>query len=189
MNLSVYDLVDLWKLKTIKVKVIKPIRTGDHYKHGSIIGFKCGIWGGGHFDYEKGSPMRFDSRRIHQLKEPKIHVQYNVYDFGGKVHSDWIPMSYLEISYEPKPIEPMLQLLKILMEKLPAGWSLSFTARKGFYESSEHKGLVIEIDLITDARQHVSVGITKELVENGEPEALRVALDEQLGELFKKLGL
>lgn len=34
--------------------------------------------------------VRFDSSRIRWIKKPKVHVTYNIFDFGGKEHSDWV---------------------------------------------------------------------------------------------------
>lgn len=83
----------------IIVTIIKPVRNDDIYKTGKVIGFKPGVFGGGHSNWRKDKqkgdgaisvPHSFDSRRIHCIKKPKVLVEYNIFTFGGRTHWDWI---------------------------------------------------------------------------------------------------
>lgn len=68
-------------------------RKGDIYLSGKVLGFIPGLYGGGHYNYRNGIPMTFDSRRMHWLKEPKVMVFYNCFEYGKKQHSDNIKIS------------------------------------------------------------------------------------------------
>jgi hypothetical protein len=89
-----HDLVESVGLSNtvIRVVVINPIRKEEHYKEGRMTGFKSGLMGGGHYNYKNGIPNSFDSRRIHWLKKPKVHVTYDIFEFHGREHSDWIDL-------------------------------------------------------------------------------------------------
>ena len=84
----------------IKVTLKVPKRIGDEYKAGRLAGSQPGYWGGCHYDYQKDfqcpeapkRPMSFDSRRIHQLKQTRVLVVYNCFTWGGREHSDWVPI-------------------------------------------------------------------------------------------------
>lgn len=92
--------------KEIQVTLIKPLRKPLHegdtsFTQGTLTGFKFGLWGGGHGDWEKYSnegrtdgapkvPMSFDSTKMHWIKKPKIQVTYNIFKFHGKEYSDWV---------------------------------------------------------------------------------------------------
>ena len=83
--------------KDVIVHIINPIRKGDEYKSGQVIGFKPGLFGGGHSDWKKdnkdggvSTPHTFNSLDMHWLKKPKAMVLYNSFTWGGKMHFDWI---------------------------------------------------------------------------------------------------
>lgn len=97
------ELLKVSMLDDVEVEIINPIRKdpfrGDKesvYKRGRLTGFKCGLFGGGNSDYRKPKdegfsiPHSFDSRKMHYLKKPKVHVTYNIFDYGKKEHSDWV---------------------------------------------------------------------------------------------------
>jgi hypothetical protein len=76
--------------REVIVTLIKPLRQQEYYTKGRLTGFKSGLWGGGHYNYRNGVPMSFDSQRIRCIKKPKVHVTYDIFDFGGRMHSDWV---------------------------------------------------------------------------------------------------
>lgn len=90
--------------KDIIVTITKPVRNGEPYTHGRLTGFKCGIFGGGHYNYKDGMPQSYDSTRRHFIKPPKVHVTYNIFQFGGKEHSDWIDVA--NCIFEINPCSP-----------------------------------------------------------------------------------
>ena len=76
--------------RDVLVTLINPLRKEKIYKQGKLTGFKSGLYGGGHYKYKNGVPTAFDSRRIRCIKKPKVHVTYNIFEFGGREHSDWV---------------------------------------------------------------------------------------------------
>ena len=94
------ELLDKMKLDEIEVTIIKPTRKEESYKKGRITGFKCGIFGGGHYKYKNGQPMAYDSSRRHWIKKPMIHVTYPIFTYGGKEHSDWIPFDNCDFNFK-----------------------------------------------------------------------------------------
>ncbi len=82
--------------REIKITLIKPVRTKDNsddiFKTGKLIGFKPGLMGRGHYNYKNGTPMSFNSGRIHQLKPAMVQIEYSVFDFGKKLYTDWVPI-------------------------------------------------------------------------------------------------
>jgi hypothetical protein len=76
--------------------IIEPVRKDPIYKKGKVMGFKPGIYGGGHYNYKEGVPMSFDSGRMRQIKKPKVLIEYNVFTYGGSSHCDWINVDNCE---------------------------------------------------------------------------------------------
>ena len=87
--------------KRIEAVLIKPVRNGDMYLKGTVIGFKSGVWGGGYSKYVRDKdaderkfpsmPTSYRSDRRHWIKKPKVHVEYDVFTYGkGGLHSDWV---------------------------------------------------------------------------------------------------
>lgn len=76
---------------TILSPVRKPLFKDDSvFTHGKLTGFKCGRWGGGHFDFKHGRFTSYDSSKTHWIRKPKVHVTYNAFEWGKKEYSDWI---------------------------------------------------------------------------------------------------
>lgn len=93
-------LIKLIGLERIVVIIKKPVREGAFYTQGELTGFKSGIFGGGHYNYKHGEPHSFDSRRLRFIKPPKVHVTYNIGDYGGRQHSDWIDVENCLFSFD-----------------------------------------------------------------------------------------
>lgn len=74
----------------IIVTVVKPVRKDSIYKTGKVTGYKSGLWGGGHKSWKNGFFQSYCSLDQHWIKKPKVHVTYNIFEWGGKEHSDWI---------------------------------------------------------------------------------------------------
>lgn len=71
--------------------LITPLRKdGDSYKSGKVVGFKPGVYGGGHSRYKNGVPMSFDSTKMCWKKKPKVFVAYNCFTYGKSQHTDWV---------------------------------------------------------------------------------------------------
>ncbi len=99
------ELLIRWDFKNIVVIVINPVREGEIYKKGKITGFKAGLIGGG-WKFKKGIRCSYDSSKQKFLKRPKVHVTYNIFDYFGKEHSDWIDVNNVEFLFEnPELIE------------------------------------------------------------------------------------
>lgn len=94
MKKTLEEIVKGWEFDSIIVHVVKPVRKDAIYTKGRIVGFKLAIWGGAHTIHKHGS--EYDSRKWRKVREAKIHVQYDIADYGGSAHSDWIPESCLE---------------------------------------------------------------------------------------------
>jgi hypothetical protein len=82
--------------KQIIATIIKPIRKDDVYKSGKVIGFKPGVFGGGHSDWKKDNeggvsvPHSFSSLDMYWKKKPKVMVTYDIFTWGKATHFDWI---------------------------------------------------------------------------------------------------
>jgi hypothetical protein len=76
--------------KKIIVNIINPTRKGEVFQTGEMVGYKPAWWGGGHYNWKKGYPQSFDSRRCHEIKKARIMVEYNCFVFGKKTITDWI---------------------------------------------------------------------------------------------------
>jgi hypothetical protein len=86
--------------KEIIATIIKPVRNEEVYKTGTVIGFKPGLFGGGHSNWKKDSqqkdgrgmaqPHSFSSFDMHWIKKPKVLIVYNAFTFGKRQHWDWI---------------------------------------------------------------------------------------------------
>ena len=88
---------------SIRVTIINPIRKEtETYKYGTMMGFKPGLWGGGHKNYKNGIPTSFCSLDQHWLKKPKVFIAYDVFTFGEKTHSDWIDVDNCEFEIVKK---------------------------------------------------------------------------------------
>ncbi len=89
------ELLKVWQLDNIIVTIKNPVRkekaVGDVYKTGRITGFKTGLWASRINKWQHGGPM-------HCIKKPKVHVTYNIFDWGGKEHSDWIDFDNCEFT-------------------------------------------------------------------------------------------
>lgn len=83
----------------IMATLIKPVRQGEWFLEGEVMGFKPGLVGGGRFNYEKDKeggvsvPRSYDSRRRRRLKPPRVLVRYNVFLFGKACYTDWVDVS------------------------------------------------------------------------------------------------
>lgn len=88
------EVVEQTPLIGCRVKIIKPLRTKDveYFKEGKVMGFKAGIYGGVHSNYDEGVPMSFDSSKQHWIKKPKVLVTYDIHVFGKGPISDWVPV-------------------------------------------------------------------------------------------------
>lgn len=87
------ELLDVAKLgDTIRVKLLVPLRGGEHFTEGTFGGFKSGILGGGW----NRKQTKFDSSKIHFTKKPKICVVYNICEFGKKPYMDWVDVDNCE---------------------------------------------------------------------------------------------
>jgi hypothetical protein len=81
-------------------------------KSGRFAGLQAGRWGGGHYNYEKDTqhpelpkmPHSFSSLRMHQIKQTRVQVVYNVFEFGRTEHSDWIPLDNCDFEIVRKNI-------------------------------------------------------------------------------------
>jgi hypothetical protein len=98
--------------KQIIATIIKPVRKDDIYKSGRVIGFKPGVFGGGHSDYYKDKqqgdgassyPHSFNSLDMHWIKKPKVMVEYGIFIFGKHSHFDWIDVD--NCTFEIKEIK------------------------------------------------------------------------------------
>lgn len=89
--------------RKIKVNIINPVRNAECYKTGELVGYKSGIWGGGH-KFKKGEMTSFNGLNRGWVKKPKVQVAYNTFTFGKSQHSDWIDVDNcdFEIGFETK---------------------------------------------------------------------------------------
>ena len=86
--------------KSIIVTIINPVRKEEVYKSGRVIGFKPGVYGGGHSNWYKDKEDRdgggrktshsFSSMEMYWKKKPRVLVEYNCFIYGKSVHWDWI---------------------------------------------------------------------------------------------------
>jgi hypothetical protein len=86
MNFS--ELLAVLGLEDVEVvaTLIVPIRKGEVYTSGRVIGFKSGIYGGG---WSKGGKS-YDSRKRRWLKKPKVNIVYNCFEYMKGEHNDWV---------------------------------------------------------------------------------------------------
>ena len=76
--------------RDVIVTIVKPVRNGEYYKKGRLTGFKSGIWGGGHSRFKDGFSHSFDSSKQHWIKKPKVHVTYDIFNWGKRCYNDWV---------------------------------------------------------------------------------------------------
>jgi hypothetical protein len=76
--------------REVRVEIINPVRNGEHFKNGRLMGFKPGIVGGGHSNYRKCSPNSYDSSKRGWKKRPRVLVCYEVFLFRKSEICDWI---------------------------------------------------------------------------------------------------
>ena len=76
--------------REVEATIINPLRHGDEFKKGRVTGFKSGLFGGGHSNYENGVPTSYDSTKRHWIKKPKVHVTYYCFEWGKGEYSDWV---------------------------------------------------------------------------------------------------
>jgi len=84
----------------IKVTILNPVRKDDWAKEGMLTGFKCGIWGGGHWNFKNGMAKSFSSSRMHWKKKPKVHVTYNAFEYGKSFYSDWVDVDNCDFNID-----------------------------------------------------------------------------------------
>lgn len=89
------ELLTACQLDNVEVTIINPIRKSlhDEYKHGMMIGYKAGLIGGGFKVEKRDGEIRgqhYSSTKRRWLKKPKVLVEYNVFNYGGRTHTDWI---------------------------------------------------------------------------------------------------
>ena len=105
------ELLKMWQLDDIIVTIKEPLRKDEVYKKGRLTGFKSGLFGGGHYNFQRDKdlpnsrsvPMSFSSTRKHWIRKPKVHVTYNIFTWGlagGKEHSDWIDIDNCTFEFE-----------------------------------------------------------------------------------------
>lgn len=85
--------------RSIEVKIINPIRKGDSYKSGKVVGFKAGIVGGG-WKFKNGEQKSFDSSKFRWLRKPKVFIIYPIFNLIPKAKwiADWIDVDNCEFS-------------------------------------------------------------------------------------------
>ena len=81
--------------KKIVAHLIIPVRKGEHYKSGEVVGFKPGIFGGGHSEFKKkregiSVPHTYNSLKRYWIKKPKVMIKYSIFTFGKSEHFDWV---------------------------------------------------------------------------------------------------
>jgi len=84
------ELHGMLNISNIRIELIKPLRNDSHHTVGSFAGFKSGLFGGGHSKFKNGIAHSYDSRKRHYIKRPMICIAYDIFDYGGKQHSDWV---------------------------------------------------------------------------------------------------
>lgn len=155
--------------KEIEVTLIKPLRK-PHYEgdlsftKGTLEGFKCGKFGGGHSDWRKYSnngrndgdpkvPMSFDSTRMHWIKKPKVFVVYNCFAWGNTEYSDWVDVDNCLFTIKaPKEESILLDQSKRMFYEIvrlahKEGWAYLFdiiqdiTGEEYFYNTEEFNEL------------------------------------------------
>ena len=95
------ETLDYMRLDSIEVTLIKPLRKGDCYEKGTIIGFKAGLIGGGH-KFKKGGWYSYDSTKRKVLKKPMVRIAYNAFTYGGSQHCDWVHVDNCEFNLVEK---------------------------------------------------------------------------------------
>ena len=81
--------------KNIRATLINPLRNGEIYKYGKVIGFKAGQLSG-HSKYKKGIPQRFDGTKMRWIKKPKVFIAYDIFTFGKSQLTDWVDIDNCE---------------------------------------------------------------------------------------------
>ena len=115
MNLS--ELLVQLKImdKKIIAHLVIPVRKEEEYKSGEVIGFKPGIYGGGHSEYKKERegitrPHSFNGLNMYWLKKPKVMISYSCFTYGKRQHFDWVDIdncNFEIIDISKKPIRPV----------------------------------------------------------------------------------
>lgn len=104
------ELLRLWNFENIVVTIKNPVRKDDWAKKGRLAGFKAGLYGGGHRNWQKidkqdGSPKipySYDSSKRHWIKRPKVLVVYNCFVWGGSEYNDWVDVDNCEFTFKEK---------------------------------------------------------------------------------------
>ncbi len=96
------ELLKQFPIEEIRVKIKKPLRRGEEYREGRLTGFKSGIIGGGHSKYKGGIPQSYDSTKRRFIRNPKVHVTYDVFEYHKTEISDWIDADNCEFEITDK---------------------------------------------------------------------------------------
>lgn len=117
--------------KEIIATLIKPVRIEEIYKKGKVIGFKPGVYGGGHSNWKKDKQQKdgrgmshahsFSTFDMHWLKKPKVLIIYDIFTFGKSQHWDWVEVDNctFEIEEEMKNIKEEWSLYYHGIKEIP----------------------------------------------------------------------
>lgn len=98
----------------IKIELINPVRKGEEFRTGELIGWKAGLIGGGHSDYRHGVPYCYDSSKRRELKKIKVFISYGVWG-NQKQYNDWVDYDNCIFTVEKHKNEDLAKNLSSLV--------------------------------------------------------------------------